>query len=196
MNKKFNLLKFDPKTHIYTYKNKQAISASGVNYWSKVNFEILRRESRAMLNEAARRGTQLHTFIAHYLTNQAPDYGKFQKTDYFPLGEKFVAWWDQQRSRFDVVALEIPLVADISMAKVALCGTIDAILFDRQTKRYLIVDWKSTISFQKRNYYVLNYGIQLGIYRQLFVDNSEINYHEVDLGIICIHESGIKALKL
>lgn len=196
LNQKFNLLKFYDDKHIYTYKNKEAMSASSVNAWSRKNFLILKQESRAMLNAAANKGTQTHAFIEELIVNNNADYSCFREVDYYAFGKSFKNWWDKVKSRFELVATELKLVADFSMAKVALCGTIDALLFDKETGKYLVIDWKSSQSRQKRNYYVLNYGIQLSIYKQLVLDNFNIDKDELESALVCVLKDDIKCLKM
>ena len=140
-------------------------------------------------------GTAVHTFAEMYDMdrNTVPIFVKEYAV------KKFI---DDTEDRYTLIGNELRCFSK----KYKLAGTIDRLLKDKETGRYIIMDWKTTFDIDKdygkkmkdafkiyKNSYRNQYEIQLMVYKNL--EHIEINGHIMDISSDEIQEMWLIILK-
>ncbi len=142
----FSKLKFEEKSHIYTYKNKDLPSVSKLLHdfvepvdWDKIAENIAKRDGREVWEvkkewldkniNACDRGHEVHLYAEQ-------PYKVKEKRIEDKAVRKF---WEELPERYIVVFKELRMVHKLF----GYCGTCDVLLFDTYTGTFILVDYKT-----------------------------------------------------
>jgi ATP-dependent exoDNAse (exonuclease V) beta subunit len=205
MKTDFTQITFDPKNHSYTYPlDGRVIPLTSVSSVCKtleepfdrdaVSLRISAREGRAVPDilaeweakgKASRElGSQVHEYIRIVLTGQAPPQDPITAINsILPEIRAFDGFWREARIYMGVREIEW-VIGDIDYG---LAGTIDALIYHKETRMFHLLDWKTGKFSSYNNFGKLRqpfadldagemqkYSLQLGLYRLILERNADL----------------------
>lgn len=203
MQTNFSQIQFDKARHSYTYHGRKLTSVTRVinqlkppfdaDYWSQkkadergVSKEVILAEWDQKRDASISKGIRVHEHIESVLTGQATTEDAFLAlNDKLPEMDAFDVLWQTLAGQVEVEQIEW-VIGD---GNLGIGGTVDTMLFGRNTNLHHVWDWKTNKSFKTENRFQTLlapfddlddcefnvYSLQASLYRLIIDNNTNLN---------------------